>query len=118
MIFLPRPVWQPLLTLAALSLVALCGAATPGRLPPQVVVGAGTRWVELLPPPEQWEFVRANADGFYANFIGMDHCPQVKFNDLAKIMPHKVAFLESDMRDATAAADQRSRPSSSGRVGT
>ena len=32
----------------------------------------------------------------------------VKFNDLAKLMSHKVAFLESDMRDATAAADDRS----------
>ena len=72
------------------------------------MIGAGTRWVELLPHPEQWEFVRANADGFYVNFIGMDHAPQVKFNDLAKIMTHRVAYLESDMRDATAAADQRS----------
>ena len=92
------------------GLLAAAGLAVGGsaQAAPQVVVGAGTRWVELLPNPEQWEFVRANADGFYVNFIGMDHAPQVKFKDLGKIMAHKVAFLESDMRDATAAADERS----------
>lgn len=87
---------------------ASLGICTAGWLAAPQVVGADKRWVESLPHPQQWEFVRANADGFYVDFIAMDHAAPGQFNDMAKLMGHKVAFLESDAHHATAAADQRS----------
>jgi hypothetical protein len=91
-----------------LATTALGAGPGPAHAAARVVIGAGGRWVELIPHPEQWEFVRANADGFYVNFIGMDHATQVQCNALAKVMTHKFAYLESDMQSATAAADDRS----------
>ncbi|RYG65649.1 hypothetical protein EON80_16975 [bacterium] len=54
-----------------LSLTALPFLSHPAEAQ-QVYVGVADQWDDLLKKPDQWKFVRENADGFYVNFIEMN----------------------------------------------
>ena len=74
----------------------------------QVYVGAADQWDDLLAHPDQWKFVRENADGFYVNFIEMDWMKKnpEKLTRTAALFTHKNALMESDMH-AGLEGDQR-----------
>ncbi len=74
----------------------------------QVYVGAADQWDDLLAHPDQWKFVRENADGFYVNFIEMDWMKKngEKLGRTAALFTQKNALMESDMH-AGLEGDQR-----------
>ena len=93
-------------TLAVLGLAAFTIGAAPAQ---QVYVGAADQWNDLLAHPDQWQYVRRNADGFYVNFIEMDWLPknergmsQAKLQETAALFHHKNAYYESDMNETVA----------------
>ena len=68
---------------------------------PKVYIGTVHGWSDLNNNPNQWSFVRANADGFYANFIQLLPTvgnPALLCNQTASLMTHKNAYFESDSR--------------------
>ncbi len=65
---------------------------------PEVYVGVADNRMDQLKNPDQWKFVRQNADGFYINFIEMDRIyKQEDLDAYAKLFTHKNALIESDM---------------------
>ena len=64
----------------------------------EVYVGTADQWSELVAYPEQWRFVRNNADGLYVNFVMMKLRPDRFLEQTAKLMKTRNAFLESDAR--------------------
>ncbi len=88
-------------------------AASPSIQAQQVYVGAADQWGDLLAHPDQWQYVRQNADGFYVNFIEMgwvvknqNGMNSDKLKATATLFEHKNAYLESDMMSASLADDQ------------
>jgi hypothetical protein len=74
----------------------------------EVYFGVADQWDDLLKTPDQWKFVRENADGFYVNFIEMDwmkNSPKrmnpEKLKKTAQLFTHKNALIESDMHAST-----------------
>lgn len=68
---------------------------------PQVYIGTVHGWSDLNAHPDQWSYVRANADGFYANFIQLLPTvgdPGLLCRQTAPLMAHKNAYFESDSR--------------------
>ena len=68
---------------------------------PKVYIGSLNGWSDLNNNPNQWSYVRANADGFYANFIQLLPTvgnPGALCNQTASLMTHKNAYFESDSR--------------------
>ena len=75
--------------------------APPAVASAKVYVGTMHGWDELNNNPSQWNYVRANADGFYANFIQLLPTvgnPGAQCNATAALMTHKNAYFESDSR--------------------
>lgn len=74
----------------------------PAHLPSsRVYIGSLNGWGQLAANPTQWNYVRANADGMYANFIQLLPTvgnPQATCNQIAPLMTHKNAYFESDSR--------------------
>lgn len=75
---------------------------TPAPLvPAKVYVGTMHGWSDLIARPEEWRYVRAHADGFYANFIQLLPTvgnPGALCRQTAGLMTHKNAYFESDSR--------------------
>ncbi len=95
---------RSLLPIAAAVLLA---SPSPARAQ-QVYFGVADQWDDLLKQPEQWKFVRENADGFYVNFIEMDwmkNSPKkmnpMKLKQTAQLFKNKNALIESDMHAST-----------------
>jgi len=68
---------------------------------PKVYFGTMHGWQDIINSPSQWNYVRANADGFYANFIQLLPTvgnPGAMCSQTASLMTHKNAFFESDSR--------------------
>ncbi len=110
---------RPLPAMAlCLALLAYPAAAGPSRTPAagrsasrqaqagakpatQVYIGTVHGWSDLIAHPNQWNYVRANADGFYANFIQLLPTvgdPGTLCRQTAPLMTHKNALFESDSR--------------------
>ncbi|BDI29488.1 hypothetical protein CCAX7_15390 [Capsulimonas corticalis] len=73
----------------------------PVTVSPKVYYGTMHGWQDLLNSPSQWTYVRANVDGFYANFIQLLPTvgnPGAMCSQLAPLMTHKNAYFESDSR--------------------
>ena len=111
---MPRKPRRFLPLTSLLCVTALAFVLTPALLLPrtaraqQVYVGAADQWDDLLAHPDQWKFVRENADGFYINFIEMDRIqknPEI-LGRTAALFTHKNALMESDMH-AGRESDQR-----------
>ena len=64
----------------------------------EVYVGTADQWPDLVAHPGQWQFVRDHADGLYVNFIMMKQQPALRLRQTGKLMRHRNAFLESDLR--------------------
>ena len=68
---------------------------------PKVYIGTMHGWNDLVAHPDQWRYVRAHADGFYANFIQLLPTvgdPGKLCRQTAALMTHKSAYFESDSR--------------------
>ena len=80
---------------------------------PLVFVGHGDAWELPTQHPDQWAWVRDNADGLYINFIITDFQMQTaaKITEAtaaaAALMKHKQLFYEADELSGTMANDQR-----------
>lgn len=86
-----------ILSHAALVIALILGTSQLGRAQ-QVFVGSANGWDAMNAHPEQWKFVRSQADGFYVNFIQMRD-PSVKKCALTcSLSAHKNAYYESDSR--------------------
>lgn len=75
--------------------------APPALPSSQVYVGTMNGWSDLNANPNEWNYVRANADGFYANFIQLLPTvgdPATLCSQTAALMTHKNAYFESDSR--------------------
>ena len=83
------------LTAAAAFLALL---AAPGAQAQRLYIGSANGWQAMSAHPEQWTFVRQNADGFYINFIELLHTDAAAMFKLSAQMTHKNAYYESDSR--------------------
>jgi hypothetical protein len=88
---------------AILALTALSASAPQFVQAQQVYVGIADQWDEMNAHPDQWSYVRHNADGFYINFIemhwaakGQQGHSQETLNRTASLFTHKNAYFESD----------------------
>ena len=81
-----------------IPLLALCAASAPCHAQ-EVYVGTGNGRDAMMAHPQQWQFVRQNADGFYVNFIQMLKMDKEKCAKMANLFTHKNAFFESDSRN-------------------
>ena len=88
---------------AVLALTTLTAIAPQFALAQQVYVGIADQWDEMNAHPDQWGYVRQNADGFYINFIEMRWAAKGKMghsletlNRTASLFTHKNAYFESD----------------------
>ena len=86
----------------ALVALAIPAAASPVHAQ-KVYVGIADQWDEMNAHPDQWQYVRQNADGFYVNFIemrwaakGQEGHSQETLNRTASLFTHKNAYFESD----------------------
>ena len=52
----------------------------------------------MIANPDQWQYVRQNADGFYVNFIQMLNPDPKKCAQMCALFTHKNAYYESDSR--------------------
>ena len=66
----------------------------------QVYVGSANGWEAMNAHPEQWEFVRHHADGFYVNFIQMLKPDAKKCAQTSALFTRKNAYYESDSRSS------------------
>ncbi len=85
----------------ALPVVAALAALlvlSPAARAQQVFIGSGNGWQQLSAHPEQWEFVRGHADGFYINFIELLHTDAAAFSKLSPLFAHRNAYYELDSR--------------------
>ena len=89
--------------LATLALTTLTAIAPQFVQAQQVYVGIADQWDEMNARPDQWVYVRQNADGFYVNFIEMRWAAKGKMghsletlNQTASLFTHKNAYFESD----------------------
>ncbi len=67
----------------------------------RVYVGSLNGWGQLAANPNQWNYVRANADGLYVNFIQMlptVGSPGTTSAQIEPLMTHQNAYFESDSR--------------------
>jgi hypothetical protein len=71
----------------------------------EVYFGVADQWHQLLDHPDQWDYVRQHANGFYVNFIMMNrvvrHATGLTQSDLTKtcgLFANHMAYLESDFR--------------------
>ena len=64
----------------------------------EVYVGTGNGRDAMIAQPNDWSYVRQNADGFYVNFIQMLKMDKEKCAQMAGLFSHKNAFYESDSR--------------------
>lgn len=65
---------------------------------PEVYVGIAGRFRDQIERPDEWAYVRENADGFYINFIEMDHIyKDADLAGLAALFKNPSALIESDM---------------------
>jgi hypothetical protein len=88
---------------AAQGLAALCalGAVTGFARPAnaqKVFIGSANGWRQMIDHPEQWTYVRQNADGFYVNFIELLHADTPAMAKLSALFTHRNAYYESDSR--------------------
>lgn len=90
------PLLRTLLT--AVTLGAALTAAPHAARAQQVFVGSGNGWQQMGDHPDQWTYVRQNADGFYINFIELLHVDAAAMSKLSVPMTHKNAYYESDSR--------------------
>jgi hypothetical protein len=63
----------------------------------EVYFGVADQWDDLISNPGEWKFVRANADGFYVNFIELNWDKPARLKATADLFAHKNGYLESDM---------------------
>lgn len=79
------------------------GATTPTYIPgtnfPEVYIGiCEPQYQQQIAHPDQWDYVRNNADGFYTNFHLMDAVYSVEdVQQFGNLFKNKFAFIESDM---------------------
>ncbi len=67
----------------------------------EVYVGVADNHMDQINHPDQWMYVRQNADGFYINFIELDSMySQSTLDAYGKLFTHKNAFIESDMNSS------------------
>ncbi|MDQ2687874.1 MAG: hypothetical protein M3Y28_08415 [Armatimonadota bacterium] len=85
-------------TLTAVTVGAALTAAPHAARAQQVYVGSGNGWTTLSAQPNQWSYVRQNADGFYINFIQLLRVNAATMSKLSAQMTHKNAYYESDSR--------------------
>lgn len=78
----------------------------PGTHSPEVYLGSSSDRDEQSDNPDQWSYVRQNADGFYANFINMWDYNLLTLKDLAQAFSNKHAYYESDNKQNTIEKDQ------------
>lgn len=83
---------------AALALMAAFGTAPQAARAQQVYVGSANGWDAMIAHPDQWAYVRKNADGFYVNFIQMLNPDAKKCAQTAALFARKNAYYESDSR--------------------
>ncbi|MHB1461723.1 MAG: hypothetical protein ACYC1M_10620 [Armatimonadota bacterium] len=68
----------------------------------EVYVGVADNHMDQINHPDQWTYVRQNADGFYINFIELDSMySQSTLDAYGKLFTNKNAFIESDMNSST-----------------
>lgn len=68
----------------------------------EVYVGVADNHMDQIKNPDQWTYVRQNADGFYINFIELDSMySQSTLDSYGTLFTHKNAFIESDMNSST-----------------
>lgn len=68
----------------------------------EVYVGVADNHMDQINRPDQWTYVRRNADGFYINFIELDSMySQSTLDAYGKLFTNKNAFIESDMNSST-----------------
>jgi len=86
---------------ALLSTVAALGlliAGAPLASAQEVYIGSANGWRQMIDHPEQWTYVRQNANGFYVNFIELLHTDAATMARLSPLFTHRNAFFESDSR--------------------
>lgn len=64
----------------------------------QVYIGSANGWHQMIDHPNQWNYVRHNADGFYVNFIELLHADTPTMARLSPLFTHRNAYFESDSR--------------------
>lgn len=84
---------------AALSATLLSASLPRPARAQQVYVGSANGWDAMNAHPEQWEFVRHHADGFYVNFIQMLRPDAKKCARTSALFTRKSAYYESDSRN-------------------
>lgn len=95
----PIPMLAATFAASAFCLSPAAYSAPPA--PAQVYIGTIHGWSDLLAHPDQWNYVRTHADGFYANFIQLLPTvgdPGALCRQTAPLMTHKNALFESDSR--------------------
>ena len=80
------------------AMLLLASLPKPARAQ-QVYVGSANGWDAMNAHPEQWEFVRHHADGFYVNFIQMLRPDAKKCAKTSALFTRKNAYYESDSRN-------------------
>lgn len=85
-------------TLTAVIIGAALTTALHAAHAQQVYVGSGNGWNAMSAQPDQWNYVRQNADGFYVNFIELLRVDAATMSKLSAQMTHKNAYYESDSR--------------------
>lgn len=80
---------------------AQAGAKTKSAQRVEVYVGVADNHLDQINNPDQWTYVRQNADGFYINFIELDSMySQNTLDAYGKLFTHKNAYIESDMNSS------------------
>ncbi len=83
---------------AATTGLAVLGLAPQGAQAQEVFVGSANGWRQMIDHPEQWRYVRANANGYYVNFIELLHADAPTMAKLSPLFTHRDAYFESDSR--------------------
>ena len=65
----------------------------------QIWIGSANGWQQMRDHPEQWDYVRKNADGFYINFIELMNVTKADLAPLCVDFKNKNAYFESDSRN-------------------
>ncbi len=83
---------------AVIAAVVAAALSPPAAQAQQVWIGSANGWDALIAHPDQWTFVRQNANGFYVNFIQMLNPSAKRCAQTSALFTHKNAYYESDSR--------------------
>jgi len=77
--------------------ILLCITVSPAATKQKVFYGEAELVQQLLTNPTQWSYVQQNADGFYVNFIQMDHMmTPADLKGFYNLYQSGAAYFESD----------------------